>query len=199
MMLGLVHRAVSKGWVYDISQTLAGAGFVRHRVRSHLETICQPGSRTLDVGGGTGTMQAAVSPGCAYFCLDVEMPKLIRYARMNNASNPLLGDAGQMPVRTSSIDVVLCLAMSHHLHDDVLSTVLDESRRVLKRDGRILFLDAIHNPNRWRSRVLWSVDRGSYPRAEEKLLHPIQSRFNIEHWERFAVHHEYVLGVGRRT
>jgi hypothetical protein len=47
--------------------------------------------------------------------------------------------------------------------------------------------------------MLWKLDRGSYPRPEEELHEKLEHRFKIIHWEKFAIYHEYVLGIGIRT
>jgi hypothetical protein len=48
-------------------------------------------------------------------------------------------------------------------------------------------------------RILWRLDRGSYPRTAETLRRVFSQHVKIAHWERFAIHHEYVFGVGVRA
>jgi ubiquinone/menaquinone biosynthesis C-methylase UbiE len=198
MLVELAQRAVAIGWVYDLSQTMAGAHLVRRRLRRHLAELCQFPDRILDIGGGTGKLQGLTPSGCRYFCLDIERPKLIRYVQVNQSPNPLLADATQMPVRTASIDLIVWVFIAHHLSDEMLKAALDETGRVLKDDGHILFLDPVFSSRRWPGRLLWKLDRGSYPRTEENLRSVFNSCFHMEEWHQFAIYHRYLLGVGRK-
>lgn len=198
MLVELAQRAASVGWVYDLSQNLAGAHLVRRRLRRHLATVCKSPHRILDIGGGTGTLQALAPFGCRYFCLDIETPKLQRYVQVNPSPNPLLADATRMPVRTGSIDLVTWVFVAHHLTDEMLAAALDETGRVLKDGGRILFLDPVFSARRWPGRLLWKLDRGSHPRSEEDLRSVLHSRFQMEQWARFTIFHRYLLGIGRK-
>jgi ubiquinone/menaquinone biosynthesis C-methylase UbiE len=199
LLLDLAHRVASNGSVYDAIQMLAGAHLVRRRLKSNLYQMCRPGNRVLDVGGGTGRMQDYTPPQSIYYCLDLEMPKLLRYSQVSPVSNPMLSDATRMAVRTGSIDLVMCTCVAHHLTDEMLTHVLNEARRVLRTDGRILLLDAVDNPRRWTSRFLWRLDRGSHPKTIETLERVMRSMFQIEIRERFAIYHEYLLCVGRKS
>lgn len=92
--------------------------------------------------------------------------------------------------------MVVCKNVTHHLSDEQLQPLFRESARVLKPDGRMIFIDAVQAPERWRSRMLWRYDRGSHPRGEETLRKAMAGEFDIAHWEVFAIYHRYVLGVG---
>jgi ubiquinone/menaquinone biosynthesis C-methylase UbiE len=198
MLVDLAQRAASIGWVYDLSQIVAGVHLVHRRLRRHLDSVCDSPDRILDVGGGTGKLQTLIHPGCRYFCLDIEIPKLQRYVQVSQSPNPLLADATQMPIRSGSIDLVTWIFIAHHLDDELLATALDETSRVLKDGGRILLLDPVFSPGRWPGRLLWKMDRGSHPRSEEDLRSRLHSRFQMEQWDRFAICHRYLLGIGRK-
>ena len=101
-----------------------------------------------------------------------------------------------MPIASDSVDLVLSKAVSHHLDDDTLPALFGEAARILKFGGRFVFCDAMSAPRRWRSRTLWRYDRGSFPRAEATIRQQFDQHFATASWERFAVHHEYVIGVG---
>lgn len=198
MIVELLQRAASVGWIYDLSQTLAGARFVRRRLRSNLAGICRDTDRILDVGGGTGKLEDLTPGSSRYFCLDFELPKLTRYVQVSPSPKPLLADATIMPVRTESIDVIAWVAITHHLNDEMLANALGETERVLKNGGYLLFLDPVFSRTRLPGRLLWKLDRGSNPRTEEQLRCVLESRFRMQHWDRFAIYHRYLLGVGRK-
>ena len=62
----------------------------------------------------------------------------------------------------------------------------------------MILLDAVLNKQRLAGRILWKLDRGSFPRAEEDLRKRLEDRFKVIHWDKFAIYHEYVFGIGVR-
>ena len=90
------------------------------------------------------------------------------------------------------------MAVMHHLADTMLDQVLGEGLRVLRAGGQLILLDPVLNRNLLAGRLLWRLDRGSYPRTEDDLRERLESRFKIIHWEKFAIYHEYVFGIGVR-
>lgn len=196
--LRLLHRAVSIGWVYECAQVLAGAPLVRRRL-APLISECRPGDRILDVGGGTGFLEKLASSSCTYLCLDIELPKLRHYALKNAGGNALQADATQLPVRSASVDLVTCVAMTHHLSDIQFAQMLEESARVLRPGGRFVLLDAVFAPCRLPGRLLWKIDRGAHPKTADNLRAALASRFEVLQWEQFAIYHRYVLAVGHRV
>jgi SAM-dependent methyltransferase len=105
-------------------------------------------------------------------------------------------DVTRAGFKPECFDVVLCQAVSHHLPDDVVADLFSESARVLKPDGRLIFLDATKT-DRATGRFLWRLDQGSSPRAAPHLRALLESCFEVDGWERFAMLHDYVLVVAR--
>lgn len=192
-MLRLFHHFAKHGWVYDRIQDLAGVREVYRRLGSHLASTRSP-YWLLDVGGGTGRTRRLLSDGARYVCLDVEAPKLAHLHRTGRNGAPVLGDATRMPFRTASVNLVVCVDMSHHLTDSELEAVLGEVQRVLHPSGRLVFLDAVLN-DRWIGRALWSLDRGRYPRRATDLRAAVTRGFRIRDEEQFRLLHEYLLLV----
>jgi len=193
-LLNTLHKAASVGWVYDLTQVLAGAPFLH----SHLRR-CFSGStgRVLDLGGGTGTLSGLLPPACTYTCLDNEMPKLQRCA-VKAPGSALLGDATQMPVRSGSIDVVTAVFVTHHLTDDQFEEMLCETARVMKPNGLLVLMDPVWKPSRLPGRMLWALDRGSWPRTGTQLHSTLERHFSIDGWKDLAIYHQYIIGVCRK-
>jgi len=126
------------------------------------------------------------------------MPKLRGFRSKNPRGLAVLCDATRMGIATGSANVVVCIAVVHHLTDEMVEQTLDEALRVLKTEGKIVLLDAVMNRDRLAGRVLWKLDRGSYPRTAEQLREKLARRFRVVHWEKFAIYHEYVFAVGAR-
>ena len=194
--LKILHKIASRPWVYDCIQTLAGREQVFQRMLRLTSTI--PAKVIVDIGGGTGAWRQLWPSESRYICLDIELPKLQGFRAKVPSGLAVLSDATQMCIASGSADVVLCIAVTHHLTDAMLQQTLDESFRVLPVGGRLVLLDAVYNHERWAGRILWRLDRGSYPRRAEDLREKLASRFMVLHWEKFAVYHEYVFAIGVR-
>ncbi len=192
MILRALHRVASLGPVYDLIQTICGAKFARRHFRRVLETY--PGYQTvLDIGGGTGRIRSQLSADCTYYCIDNEEPKLVQLRKVNKGALAILGDATNTPVAGASMDLVLCVAMSHHLSDSELELALREITRTLRPGGRLMFLDALWSRRWLPGRILWSLDRGSNPRSKEALLSILTKNVRIIRQEEFRLVHEYLL------
>lgn len=87
--------------------------------------------------------------------------------------------------------------MSHHIGADDLNGLFRESRRILKSDGTMIFLDAVWNPSRPVARLIWKYDRGAYPRSAAALTDALCTQFTPIHQQRLAFWHEYLLWVGK--
>jgi SAM-dependent methyltransferase len=195
MLTDLLHRVVANPTVYDTVQVLAGSADLDRRLAANLgEIAARP--IILDVGGGTGLPPSLWPAGTTYLCLDIDPVKLAGFLRKGRPGVALRGDATHLPLRTGSLDLVVCKNVTHHLSDEQLPRMFKESARVLKPSGRMLFIDAVKAPERWRSRVLWRYDRGAHPRLVDTLRQAMASEFGIAHWEVFDNFHRYAFGLG---
>ena len=192
----LFHKLAAHPWVYDRIQVLVGHDRVLERLSREIAAL-RP-NVVVDIGGGTGTVRNLLPDDCRYICLDLEMPKLLGFRSKVSKGFAVLGDATSMPIVGGCADLVICKSVTHHLTDTQLEDALNESRRVLRPGGHVILFDAVLNKRRFAGRVLWRLDRGSYPRLEGDLHKKLQDKFKIIRWEKFAIHHEYVLGVGIR-
>lgn len=186
---------VANPWVYDQVQLLAGVRYVHHRLATQIAPL-SAGSLALDFGGGTGILRSLVPFTCTYVCLDIDMLKLRGFLSKYPDGIALFADASQAPIKSDTVDIVLCTSVAHHIPDGVLTRLISESARILKDTGRFIFLDPLWEPTRWAGRLLWRYDRGSYPRTAEHLHSIISCYYEIIQWERFAVYHEYILCMG---
>jgi SAM-dependent methyltransferase len=198
MLRKAVHQLASAGPVYDLIQTALGIKFLYSRIQRVLDA--NTGYRdVLDLGGGTGRIHALLDPGSKYYCLDNEAPKLLQFRKHTPNGMAILGDAARAPVASGSMDLVICVAVSHHLNDSELQRMLKETTRVLRPDGRLIFYDALWQPKWIPGRLLWSLDRGSYPRSKATLLNALAGHLRIFHQEEVRLAHQYVLLVASKT
>jgi SAM-dependent methyltransferase len=69
----------------------------------------------IDVGVGEGLALARVAPGVPAVGVEYRMGKLRAAARRLDALHPLVGDAGELPLRDGSGDTVTCFEVLEHL------------------------------------------------------------------------------------
>ena len=192
MLRTLLHHVVSIPWVFDCVQTLVDGVEVRRRLASHLAQV-RPSAVIVDIGGGTGAYRQLCPPDSRYVCLDTDWFKLRGNMRRHGKGLVILSDGRHCPLKSGSVDIVLCTKVSHHLSEQVLGEVIGESRRILKPKGVYVFLDAVWAPARMIGRLLWKYDRGSSPRTAQTLRAAVLREFERAQDEQFAVYHEYLL------
>lgn len=195
-VLEFLHRVSANPWVYDWIQTVLGQKTSLELIRTKVS--CSTRDVIIDVGGGTGGTRSVWPDQCRYVCLDIEMPKLKGFRSKNPGGLGVLGDATRMPFADGAADLVVCVAMVHHLTDEMFEQLFAEALRVLKPGGRVVLLDPVLNRSRRLGLALWRLDRGSNPRSAGELRSRLASRFQVVHWESYAIFHEYVLGIGMR-
>ena len=160
------------------------------RSRSRLGDI--EAATLLDIGAGTGMVARLVPPGTRYVWLDNDTLKLRGFLSKAINGYAVLGDAARLPFRDGAADWTVMVEVSHHLADDALNACLHEAARVTNH--RFLFVDATRG-SRLRSRLMWQLDLGRFPRSDDELVQALDARFEIEAVERFRVNHDHLLCV----
>ena len=187
MLLSLIHALAAKPRIYDFIQDIGGARVVRERVCRHFQGSAA-GAIVIDLGGGTGAIRSFLPPACQYVCLDPDPLKLSGFQKGGMAGAAVRGSATTIPIRDGAADYVLVFAMCHHLTEEDLDDTFREIRRVLKPNGRLVLLDPVAAPHRLTSRILWRLDRGSYPRHRGRLwLRGSTSHLRIIDQDHFAI------------
>jgi ubiquinone/menaquinone biosynthesis C-methylase UbiE len=195
MLRKILHRVVRNPGIYDRVQLLAGAKEVQRRVAAQIPHLAHV-NNVLDVGGGTGLYQSLWPGAVRCICLDMSMAKLRGYRAKYPRRTALCADGTQIPLGSGTLDAVMCINVSHHLTDRSCELLIEESARVLKETGALLFVEAIWEPNRFMGRLLWKFDRGSHPRTAEYLRSLLQKEFKLTHVEQFCLYHRYLLCAG---
>ena len=152
----------------------------------------QPDWQVLDVATGAGHTAYAFAPHVAWVwatditaeMLDLVEKEIVRRQLTNVGT--VYAKAEQLPLRDSSFDLVTCRIAPHHFES--IPAFLQQSRRVLKPDGRLGVVDNVVPPG--------AV--GDYINALERFRDPSHLRaWTTEQWQAalercgFAVvHHE---------
>ena len=101
------------------------------------------GLSVLDVGCGTGTsLELYQQGGCDVFGID-SSPAMLAVARLKlgTAATLFNGDASQMPYSDGSFDLVTVTLAFHEMPNQTRSAVMNEIRRVIKCNSRVLVID----------------------------------------------------------
>jgi len=101
------------------------------------------GMSILDVGCGTGShLELYQRYKCHLYGLDLSPSMLaVAQSRLGETAQLDLGDATDMPYKDAMFDLVISMLSLHEMSQDTRSAVLNEMKRVLKNDGRILLID----------------------------------------------------------
>ncbi len=192
MLVDLLHKVAANPRVYDWIQQAVGCERVFSRVQRHFEL--SPGRSVLEVGAGTGLLRSYLPVQSKYIWLDSDPQKLQGFRQKYGSAAAILGDATQIGLGSGVVDDVLCASVTHHIPDETVASLFAEAARVARE--RLIFLDPVLSPS-CRSRLLWSLDRGSFPRRPERLRELIAVDFVIEAEEEFEVMHRYLLCVAK--
>ena len=101
------------------------------------------GMFVLDIGCGTGAhLRLYQNAKCHVFGIDTSPSMLeIAQAKLGDEANFYLGDASNMPYSNNKFDLIICSTLLHEMANEVCSDVINESKRILKKDGCILLID----------------------------------------------------------
>lgn len=192
LLTRLVHKIASNPIVYDLSQKIAGSGPL-DPVLSEAISGAAANARVLDVGGGTGRSRHLWPQSCTYVLIDSDPIMLSGLAAARRSGFPVRGDATKLPIVSDSMDWILCKQVSHHIPDDALIDLFTEIQRVLKPEGRFIYVDCVWRPESRVARMLWKYDRGSHPRTEEELRQAFEPYFETLDVQSCVNNHRYLM------
>lgn len=189
--LGRLHYPIlGNPRVYEFHQAYGGGRPIAAKVKRQLEKV---GDATLlDIGAGTGMVGGLIPPETRYIWFDNDTLKLRGLLSKGMDCYAVLGDAARLPFDTDTADWTVMVEVSHHLQDGTLQASLKEAARVTRE--RFVFVDALRG-TRLRSKLLWQLDLGRFPRSEDELTSALEPSFEVEKVERFRVNHDHLLCV----
>ncbi len=101
------------------------------------------GMNVLDIGCGTGAhLKLYQKEKCSVFGIDLSAAMLkIAGKKLGSNADLKLCDASNTPFANDKFDLILSSTVLHEMSPRVRVDVLNEAKRVLKKDGRILLID----------------------------------------------------------
>lgn len=168
-MIKLIRPILDRPFFYESFQALIGAhSRFREVVAQYIRP--QPGDRLLDIGCGPGNIVPFL-PECNYLGFDSNESYIA-------AARARYGYRGEFVCERVSahtvqqhgqFDIVLALALTHHLDDAEARDLFHLAHASLKPGGRMITLDGCYTPNQsWMKRYLLSRDRGQFVRTQQQ-------------------------------
>jgi ubiquinone/menaquinone biosynthesis C-methylase UbiE len=111
---------------------------------------CKKGMDVLDIGCGTGAhLKLYQNEKCNVYGIDLSESMLkVAEKKLANDADLRLCDACNTPFPKDKFDLILSSTVLHEMSQQVRINVLEEAKRILKSDGRILLIDFHTGPIR---------------------------------------------------
>ena len=172
-------------FLYNVFQAAVGGNALRRRlIQNHARA--RPGDKVIDIG--CGSAQALQSlPDVEYLGFDID-PDYIAFARRTYGDKGtfIVGDTRSLrgDSRFKDADIVLAIAVLHHLDDEEAADCIRFAYEAIKTGGRLICHDACWIPNQGAfSRYIMSTDRGRNIRTEQQYRHLAGKVFkNVHTW-----------------
>ncbi len=101
----------------------------------------------VDIGGGTGYIARSIINNVNSVTI-VDFSKKMLQQLKNPTIKVLQGDASLLPIKDGVFDIALLINVLHHIEKTNQNSVIKETFRILKKDGKIFILDLFY-PNKF--------------------------------------------------
>lgn len=131
---------------HQFEQHIPCHGYFMRRKAVSIKKIIPVGSRCLDIGCGTGTMERLVNNHFSEMIGFDPSPTQIGQAKKLGLKNCkfMVGNSTSLPYLDNSFDAILLVNVMHHIDPDKHIKTLAEAFRVMKKGGILLTYE--HNP-----------------------------------------------------
>ncbi len=167
MLTKLVHRLLSIPLIFDLQEFICNEyDSVR---KEFIEYLSKDGLKILDIGCGTGISAKSIvdMEHQSYTGIELMPDYAALAAKRNPKGKILVMDATKMTFPARSFDLILFLAVWHHMDDKVVRNSLNNAERVLKPGGVVLVAEPIFTLGHWYSTMMLKRDRGGYIRSRD--------------------------------
>lgn len=185
MIVKLAHAILRNDFAYDAFQTCVGSYKFRERFLKSIEIF--PDAKILELGCGTGITLETIREN-DYVGIDLSSKYLAKAQRRKESAILINGDVSSSKtyqnIATKEGDVVLALALWHHLDDDQMFRTLQNIYEISTNEVSVYSLDPfVDGKTGVSAKWVAKNDRGKYLRSEEHLK-------DIAHAAGFEFHSE---------
>jgi SAM-dependent methyltransferase len=172
-------------FLYNVFQSAVGGNALRRRIiQNHVRA--RPGDKVIDIGCGSAQALQCL-PNVEYLGLDIDAD-YIAFAKQTHGSKGtfVVGDTRSLrsDPRFKDADIVIAIAVLHHLDDEDALHCIRFAYDALKRGGRFISHDPCWMPNQGAlSRYVMSNDRGRNIRTDQQYRQLAAKVFrNVDAW-----------------
>jgi len=125
--------------IYDIIASFYRNHLIKRALNHYTYKYYKKGERVLHAGCGSGQVDADIKQFVSITALDISKNALELY-KSNNPEGiiSIQGDIFSMPFKGETFDGIYNLGVMEHFEKDQIFKILNEFRRLLKPDGKIL-------------------------------------------------------------
>ncbi|WP_373231556.1 class I SAM-dependent methyltransferase [Cohnella sp.] len=124
----------------------------------------------LDFGCGTGA-NCCMSGADHYYGVDPDMQRIQFAKQLYPNHNFKVFDGKRLQIPDRTVDLILIVAVLHHIADDQITEYLSEFRRVLKPEGNMIVIEPyLSQTNKFNNWFMTRYDNGEYIRNEDNYL-----------------------------
>jgi SAM-dependent methyltransferase len=151
------------------------ATFVQRHIRA------EQSSAILDFGAGTGAIRSALPESAHYIAVEPNPHYCgaMRTTFGNDGAVIECGGVEKLEQFHEVADIVLILAVLHHVDDEEAARIISAARGALRPDGRLVTIDpCYHDRQNPVARLLARVDRGKYVRTPHQYASIAKTDFH---------------------
>jgi ubiquinone/menaquinone biosynthesis C-methylase UbiE len=135
--------------------------------------------KVLDFGCGVGSSSALFSPS-SYLGLDCDSRRVSYARKINPSYNFGVLAENKLPIPDASVDYILIVSVLHHITSKDIFDYLNEFRRVLNSNGKVLVIEpCLFKGNSLSNFYMSWFDKGKYIRNEDEYIEMFD-RFDYE-------------------
>lgn len=142
--------------------------YIHNKIKQHFNFS---NKKVLDFGAGTGANCILTEPG-NYIGIDPDAKRIHFAQKLHPGYRFNVLDGNQLPVENHSIDLILIIAVLHHIPPQTIKEMMGEFRRVLKKQGgQFIIIEPCFFQKKYISNwFMKKNDNGEFIQTEEGYL-----------------------------